>query len=168
MPEYDLTFGRKLAEVAEGVVAQGLEEVDAQRTVLYLSLLSTEISLKAMLEKAGVPLADIRNRSHNLNLLLMDIGQCKIKVSIGNATDQWGSAAQLRSIELIVDGIELAYRGQRMTVGQVIEASASDTSQYPNQIRYGTTLTHFSPAILAQMAGKISTFASEHWDQIRL
>ena len=53
MAEYDIAFGERLAETARMVADEGLAELDAQRTVLYLSLLSTEITLKAMLERAG-------------------------------------------------------------------------------------------------------------------
>ena len=71
MSQYDIAFGEKLAEVANLVVADGL---DAQRTVLYLSLLSPEIALKSLVERAGKPTGEIRKRSHNLADLLSDLG----------------------------------------------------------------------------------------------
>lgn len=57
MAQYDLKFAERLAQVAAQLVADDITSVDAQRTVLYLSLLSMEISLKAMLEQAGKPVA---------------------------------------------------------------------------------------------------------------
>ena len=60
MPEYEIAFGEKLADIARMVAAEACVTIDAQRTVLYLSLLSTEISLKAMLERAGRPITKIR------------------------------------------------------------------------------------------------------------
>jgi hypothetical protein len=40
MAEYAIAFGERLAETARMVAGEGLVELDAQRTVLYLSLLS--------------------------------------------------------------------------------------------------------------------------------
>lgn len=50
--------------------------------LLDLSLLSTEISLKAMLKKAGKPVAEIQGRSHYLAELLKGLGGCKIYAEI--------------------------------------------------------------------------------------
>jgi hypothetical protein len=44
MAEYAIAFGERLAERARMVAGEGLVELDAQRTVLYLSLLSAEIN----------------------------------------------------------------------------------------------------------------------------
>jgi len=59
--EYDRNFGSKLAETAQAVVTEGVNSLDAQRTILYLSLLSTDISMKALLERAGVDIPVIRS-----------------------------------------------------------------------------------------------------------
>ena len=81
MAEYDIAFGEHLAKTAHMVANENLEKLDAQRTVLYLSLLSTEITLKAMLEHAGKPVSKIRVHSHRLADLLSDIAhQCEIEV----------------------------------------------------------------------------------------
>ena len=45
MVEYNIAFGEKLSETARMVIAEEMETLDAQRTVLYLSLLSAEIAL---------------------------------------------------------------------------------------------------------------------------
>jgi hypothetical protein len=65
MPEYSLGFSQKLIDAAEMLKANGLSDVEAQRTVLYLSLLSIEISLKAIMEEAGVTTGRLRSLSHN-------------------------------------------------------------------------------------------------------
>jgi predicted hydrocarbon binding protein len=80
MAEYDIAFGERLAETAKLVANDGLDSLDAKRTVLYLSLLSSEIVMKALLEKAGRPISKIRARSHNLKNLLEDIGDCVRKI----------------------------------------------------------------------------------------
>jgi putative DNA methylase len=79
MPEYSIEFAGKLAEVANFVVANGLDDAEAPRVVLYLSLLSTEISLKAMLEKAGKPVKEIARTGHDLAQLLTDLDRCEIE-----------------------------------------------------------------------------------------
>jgi hypothetical protein len=69
---------------------------DAQRTVLYLSLLSTEILLKAMLEHAGKPVAEIRERGHQLADLLTDLGLCEIEVEVTPGCHRYVPASRLR------------------------------------------------------------------------
>jgi hypothetical protein len=45
MPNYNIAFGEKLAEAANFIVDDGLDDRESARVVLYVSLLSTEISL---------------------------------------------------------------------------------------------------------------------------
>jgi hypothetical protein len=58
--EYDLSFAAKLAEVAGEVHQKAPFAYDARRLVAYLSRLSVEIALKALLEQAGKPVKEIR------------------------------------------------------------------------------------------------------------
>jgi hypothetical protein len=158
MAEYDRAFGERLAAVAGDLLADGIEELDAKRAVLYLSLLSVEISLKAMLERAGKPVPEIRKRSHHLAALLSDLDQCRIGAATGTGIQ--ARASQLR-------GKTLTYRDAESTVGKIIdEAESKGASQYPNAVRYGDVLQHFPPEVIAQMASTIAAFAREHWDDI--
>ena len=159
MAEYDIAFGEKLADTARLVAAEGLESLDAQRTVLYLSLLSAEITLKAMLEHAGKPVSGIRARSHRLADLLCDLGQCELEVIAG--TKQYVSASRLR-------GCPLQHGAAESTVGTVLDAQSEGASSYPNQIRYGDSLQHFPAEVVAQMASKVAAFAREHWHSLRI
>jgi hypothetical protein len=95
--EYRIEFGRKLAEVAKFVAADGLEDLDAKRTVLYLSLLSTEISLKAMLEKAGKPVKEIKRARHDLGQLLSDLDHCEIEIGTAPGATRFVPASRLRA-----------------------------------------------------------------------
>jgi hypothetical protein len=70
MPEYDVRFAKKLLEAASAAATDGLETIEAQRTVLYLSLLASEIALKSLLERAGLPIATIKTRHLDLAGLL--------------------------------------------------------------------------------------------------
>jgi hypothetical protein len=159
MPQYDIEFAQKLAHIANLVVTDGTESIDAQRTVLYLSLLSTEIALKSMLEKAGTPVSKIRRRSHNLADLLTDLGRCKLRGQVEG--QKAASASSLRGCTL--------HQGEALvSVGTVIDAEHDGASQYPNEVRYGDRLRHYSPAVVAQMASRVVAFAHEHWSNLRM
>jgi hypothetical protein len=160
MPDYNIAFGEKLAEVANSIVDDGLDDPVSPQVVLYLSLLSTEISLKAMLEKAGKPSAEIRKRSHKLADLLCDLGKCEIEVEI-DGTPRFVSASRLRACSLKQDDGEV-------TIGRVIDAESEGASQYPNNVRYGNLLRHFPAPIVAQMASVVAAFADKHWQTIRV
>ncbi len=161
MPEYDIAFGDKLAEVAGLVVADGISDLDAKRTVLYLSLLSTEISLKAMLERAGRHVPKIRALSHRLSDLLVGLGQCEVEVEVTAGNRMYVPASRLRSCSI-------KHGDAEVTVGAVIDAESQGASTYPNQIRYGDVLNHYPADVVVQMAVKVVAFAREHWQSIRI
>lgn len=160
MPEYSLPFAQKLAKTAALVAAEGLSDPDAERTVLYLSLLSTEISLKAMLEKAGTPVPKIRKRSHDLAGLLGDVGRCKIEVQVTPGTKMLVAASRLRACTL-------AHPPAEPTVGEIIDIASKQASAYPGEIRYGKVPRHYPPELVAKMASKVADFAKKHWQSIR-
>jgi hypothetical protein len=160
VPEYSLSFAEKLAKTATLVAKDGLADPDAKRTVLYLSLLSTEISLKAMLEQAGVPLLNIRKRSHNLAGLLRDVGRCKVEVQVAPSTRMHVPASRLRACTL-------EHPPATPTVGEAIDAESKGASQYPGQVRYGRLPRHYPPELVAQLATKVAAFAKRHWKSIR-
>ena len=161
MAEYDISFGERLADTARMIVSEGLTPLDAQRAVLYLSLLSAEVTLKAMLEHAGKPVSEIRARSHRLATLLSDLDQCEIEVEVPPETKRYVSASRLRSRSL-------SHGDAISTVGAVIDAESQGASKYPNQVRYGEVLRHFPAEVLAKMAVEISAFAREHWESLRV
>lgn len=161
MAEYDIAFGERLAETARMVADEGLAELDAQRTVLYLSLLSTEITLKAMLERAGKPVPDIRGRSHRLAELLSDLGQCEVEVEIAPGAKRYVPASRIRAIQL-------NHGSAQSTVGAVVDAENQGASTYPNQVRYGEVLRHFSAEVVAKMATEVAVFARAHWQSIKV
>jgi HEPN domain-containing protein len=156
MPQYDIAFAEKLSQVANFVLDDGIEDLEAQRTVLYLSLLSTEIALKSMLEKAGKPVGEIRSRSHNLAELLKDLGQCEIQEEVVPGQLKSVSASRLRAKTL--------QQGEaKVTFGAIIDTKPNQASKYPNEVRYGEQLRHYPPAVVAQMASTVVAFAREHW-----
>lgn len=160
MPEYNLGFSEKLIEAAELVTGDGIAEFDSLQTVIYLSLLSSEISLKALLEQAGYSIKAIRKCSHDLKQLLDSLGGCKVEVEIVPGNLRWVSASRLRG--KVVDSVY-----GDATVGAMIEKAAKEASTYPNSIRYGEAIQHFPPELVLKMANTILQWAKENIDKIK-
>lgn len=161
MAEYDVAFGERLAELAHMVVDEGVEPLDAQRTVLYLGLLSVEITLKAMLEHAGIPVSKIRARSHSLAELMSDLDRCEVEIEVTPGIKQYMPASRLRACTL-------KHGASETTVGVVIDAESHSASTYPSKVRYGDVLRHFPAAVVAEMAIEVSAFARQHWEGLRV
>ena len=159
--EYDLSFAARLADVADDVVQKAPYAHDARRLVAYLSRLSVEIALKALLEHAGKPIKEIRGRSHNLRALLSDLTECEVQVEVSPGTLMWVSAARLRAISVDL-GVSC------VPIGDLITAENSGASTYPNKIRYGETVIDMPPSLLASMAICTVRWAQDHCSTIRL
>ena len=159
--EYDIAFAQKLAEVAAAVAEDGLSTAEARRTVLYLSLLSAEISLKAMLEQAGKPAGDIEALGHRLADLMGELDHCEVEADIVPNRRRHVSASRLRSLVV-------KWAGAEATVGQIIDAELTGASKYPNRVRYGELLKHYPAAVVARMAMDVANFAVHHLQDIRL
>lgn len=165
MDAYSLALSRKLAETAEFVIhedsypdaaGQRVVSGEARRTILHLSRLSAEITLKALLQKAGQPIEKIKSRKHNLSDLLNDLSACEIhspdipsQVSACNIRDQ------------IVDP-----QYADASIGALIDAQSYGISNYPNEIRYDEKLNHFRPELMNKLAFKILEWAELHWDTV--
>ena len=86
MAEYNIGFSKKLIDAAGAVAVDDFSDIDAVRTVLYISSLASEITLKALLERAGIPVKDIKARAHSLSGLLADLGKCQIQAEVTAGT----------------------------------------------------------------------------------
>lgn len=159
MAEYSIEFGKKLIEAAQAIVERGENSEDAGRAILYLSLLACEIILKALLEKAGRPIGEIRKLSHDLSKLLDKLGLCEVEADIANDLMRWIPATGIRG-EVIVPNTKL-------TVGVLLEGESHGTSKYPNEIRYGDRIYHFPPVAVLTGAKILFEWAHEKWDKIR-
>ena len=161
MSEYSIGFSEKLTKAAQIVTDDGLDSVDAQRAVLYLSLLSCEITLKALLEGAGMSVAEIAKSSHDFRKLLALFGRCEVEVDIANGNLRWVPAVRIRAVT-----VDPTYGNA--TVGSLLEAENCGASQYPNQIRYGDSLKHYPPGVMLATAGSLLAWAKQHGRLIRL
>lgn len=160
MSEYSLEFSQKLIEADELLGPVVEEDLEGKRATLYLSLLSAEITLKAALEKAGKPVREIRKHSHNLASLLAELGDCEVEVNITSTDRRMVSAARIRSVP--VD-----QQFSNATVGTLLSGEKQGASVYPNQIRYGESLTHYPPGVMLQAAKEAKAWVIEHFDSIR-
>ena len=158
--QYSLDFARQLFDAARVPKAQMASYDEAKRAVLYLSLVSIEISLKYLLEKAGVSIPAIRNRSHDIQGLLSDLGSCEIQVDLGGEI-KWASASRIRARV-----VNPAYHGA--TLGSLLEGESKGASRYPNEIRYGESPHHFPPDLMHECAGKVIEWAAEYSSSIRI
>jgi len=152
--EYSIKFAEKLSATAQDVIAVGLKDVASVQTVIYLSLLSTEISLKAMLEKAGLNKKEIRSCSHDLSKLLRKLDKCMISVNSNKVP-----ALRLRSKKI-------EYLNASKTVGAILDTDPNTHSHYPNQIRYGNSFNSHPPEVMAEVASVVINFAKKHWNHI--
>jgi hypothetical protein len=160
MSVYQLGFSQKLIDAGNIIIKEDPHSFDTCQTVLYLSLLSCEITLKALLEKAGMKVAFIKKRSHKLHNLLLDLGRCKVLVEIGN-TRRWVPATRIR-------GIVVDRRFANATIGNLLEAESKGASTYPNQIRYANEIIrHYPPKLMLKTAVRTLQWAKEHWDAIK-
>jgi len=150
--DYSFEFAERLLESADALFHESAEKDDAGRAILYLSCLSCEISLKALLESSGYSAAELRRRSHKLDELLNDIGSCTIE-----GTNQ--RATTIRS-KTVVPGTANG------TVGTLLKSSLSGGSVYPNEIRYGEVVKHYSPEAMLKCAKIVSNWCNEHKGQL--
>jgi hypothetical protein len=160
MAEYSIEFDKELIEAAQAIVDRGENSEDAGRAILYLSLLSCEIILKALLEKAGIPIGEIRKLSHDLSKLLDKLGQCEVAEEIANHLMQWIPATGICGKTIIPNTM--------FTVGVLLEGESHGASKYPNEIRYGDRIYHFPPVAALKGAKILLDWAHERWDRIRV
>lgn len=161
MAEYNVGFSTKLIDAARFVRDQGIDSEDAIRTVLYLSKLACEITIKALLEKAGKPVDQIKTHGHDLRKLLLNVGQCKVYREVTKGALRPVPAKCLNS-ETVDDQYGNA------TVGNILRAEELGASKYPNEIRYGNNLRDYPPELWLKTATVIRDWAQDHWDDIHI
>jgi hypothetical protein len=159
MAEYSIEFSKRLIEVAQAIVDRGEDSEDAGRAVLYLGLLSCEITLKALLEKASIPVDNTKEESHDLRKLLAELGQCEVEEETSGRLTQWVPATQIREKAIIP--------GTMFTVGVLLEGESRGTSKYPDDISYGGYVYHFPPVVVLTGAKILNDWVCQKWDRIR-
>jgi HEPN domain-containing protein len=159
LAEYNIEFSEKLVEAAQFVGNEDDGSAEGGRTVLYLSCLACEITLKALLERSGKAVKKIAKLSHNLAGLLKELGTCKVEEPIVKDFFAWVPATRLSSVT--VDN-----RFANATVGTILSAEEKGASKYPNEIRYGDAIKHYPPKLVLEAAIRITEWAKEHWESV--
>ena len=159
--EYDIDFAGKLIDAACFVEKDGLQTQESIRVVIYLALLACEISMKAFLERAGFTPSELKACSHDLSKLSDYMCFCEIEKEIDPKNPMWVSAACLRSSTIRTPD------GAASTIGTLLERLRKDTSQYPNELRYGESFTHYPPHVVLKMAQRIQGWCINHWSNPR-
>ncbi|MFA1561534.1 hypothetical protein [Aliivibrio fischeri] len=146
--EYSFDFARRMIDSAECLFNSHANKEEAGRAILYLSCLSCEISMKALLEQTGYTVKELRGFSHKLHDLLIEISSCEYR----NTGYRASSIRSKIVIENTANG----------TVGALLASQVGDTSTYPNEIRYGAVITHFSPEVMLKCAKVVLRWCAEN------
>jgi hypothetical protein len=146
--EYSFEFSQRLIESAEALLTSSSDRDEAGRAILYLSCVSCEISMKALLERSGYTTSELRGFSHRLHALLSEISQC-------GHTQSNQRASSIRSQTVVPDTTN-------GTVGTLLTSEIEGASTYPNQIRYGEGVRHFSPEAMLNCAKVVSRWCIEN------
>lgn len=163
MPVYNIGFSKQLLEAAKYVYYNDQSNPDATRTSLYLSLLSCEIALKAVLENCGFdPDTEIRKLSHNLlELKNKIVTSCEVEEDVKNVGRIWRPAHGFCGIPICAED------GSRSTVGNLLCGEEKGASKYPTEIRYGVTVVHYPPDALLKTAEALVDWVSIRWENMR-
>jgi hypothetical protein len=157
--EYSLEFSHRLIDAAKSFIDKDKISDETGRAVLYLSLLSCEISLKALLEQAGYTPKELKKRSHDFSGLIKDLCFCDL-VGTGIAGSKPYTGAELLG-EVVDPNIGNG------TVGNLLSFEAQGASKYPNEIRYGEFVIHFPPILMLDCASKVCEWARNNIDIIK-
>jgi HEPN domain-containing protein len=160
VPEFDLPFACKLADLANHAMDEDQFKYANRRAAVYLSRVACEIAAKALLEAAGMPVKDIVRRRHDIPALLRDLGRCEVNVNLSGEPD-WISANVVA--ERFVD-LGLA----RIPILDLIGVSDDAYSKFPNETRYGEVVTDAHPSLLATAAATFCDWADQFHRRIRL
>ncbi|EIT7126917.1 hypothetical protein V8073_004593 [Vibrio parahaemolyticus] len=146
--EYSFAFSARMIDSAECLFNSHADKEEAGRAILYLSCLSCEISMKALLEQTGYTTKELRGFSHRLHELLDEISRCEHRKSNHRAS----SIRSKVVIEKTADG----------TVGTLLASQVGNASTYPNEIRYGEVVTHFPPVAMLNCARLVLRWCFEN------
>jgi HEPN domain-containing protein len=146
--EFSFEFSERLIESAEGLLEFSSDKDEAGRAILYLSCLSCEISMKALLERSEYTIRELKRFSHKLHELLDEITRC------GHSTPD-KRASSIRSKE-VLSGVANG------TVGSLLVSQIENASTYPNEIRYGEIVSHFPAQTMLQCAKVVLNWCKEN------
>jgi len=158
MAEYSIGFSESLIQAADLLTQNAENSFERRRTVLYLCLLASEIALKAILEKAGIPVPEIVRLSHRLDDLMHKVGTCEVPYQVSPTVVHWLRATSINAKTFRVGSTS-------MTVGRFLTVDGA--ADYPTDVRYGDHVIHFPPDAALTAAKAIVEWAHTNWDTVR-
>lgn len=161
VPIYSLSFAKHLASIASRTATTDSSEPEAGRTILYLSLLSAEIALKAFLEQSGFTILAIRECSHSHQKILALMEQAEVMADVTSSESTWVAASRIRSV--VVDE-----RFANATIGTLLTTSDMDSSVYPGEVRYGEEVRHYPPMVMAALAETVVVWVEANINSARV
>lgn len=157
--EYSLEFSQRLIDAAKSFIEKDKTDDETGRAVLYMSLLSCEISLKALLEQAGYTSRELKKRSHDFSGLIKDLCSCDlVGTGIGGSKPYSGANLLAQEVDPTIGN---------GTVGALLSGEEHGASKYPNEIRYGELVQHFPPPLMLKCASKVCEWARDNFSIIK-
>lgn len=156
MSEYNLEFSEAMSESSRLILDANPLLQEAPRASLYMALVSCEISLKYILDKAG---SDVP-KTHNLSSLLKLVSECTIDDEITAGVTKQVSAGRIRSVQV-------CRNYNNATLGNLLESEAFGASKFPNKIRYGEILSHFPANVMQKASMKLISWVKRYEDSIK-
>jgi hypothetical protein len=158
---YSVEFSEALIAQAKVTRARAATSFEYCRATLHSARLSIEISLKSLLQGAGLKPQEIRKHNHDLKRLLESVCRCRIPApSSAGSRRRLNPASALRAV--VVDE-----RFANATVGTMLGEMSGKVSVYPNETRYAESLQDFQLDLVVALAEKVYKWAHEHADKIR-
>ncbi|GAB2719427.1 HEPN domain-containing protein [Halomonas garicola] len=151
MSEYNLEFAEAMAESSALILRSDSLPEEAQRAALYTALVACEIALKYVLSEAGVSVP----KTHDLSRLIGLVSNCSIEREISTGVIRRIPASCIR-------GIKAADEYSDATLGKLLEAEEFGASKFPNEIRYGHTLTHFPASVMQRASVRLISWVKTY------
>ncbi len=154
-----MNFNLKLASqfIIAAELLEKTEESSPERNsaILYQSLISIEISLKAALEKAGYQKNKLKKISHNLKKLLDEVS---LKCEFIDSGIQSSGIRALNAAPGYSEG----------TVGRLLSnLESKSVSQYPGEIRYKGAEKHYPAEVMLECARLIYAWCNNNQNNLR-
>lgn len=160
MSKFDVSFASKLADLANTAIDESSSKYANLRAAVYPSRVACEIACKALLEAAGMPVAQIEQRRHDIPVILRDLLTCEVNLD-PYGEPNWVSADVVAEQTVTLSSLHIP-------ILELIGAAGAGFSKFPNEIRYGETVMDVSPSLLADAARKFCAWAELFCWRIRL
>lgn len=161
MSEYNIDFSDQLLDAARIVAAQSKDTADGQQTILYLSLLSAEMSLTSLLEGAGVPISEIRLCSHSHQKLLAKLDHCEVKVETSTEQTEWMPVSRL-------NGITVSAGNMNFYLGTLFSFESERDSRTHIPVSYCNEVINVPSTVMLRASEELAEWARQYRNVIRV